>query len=307
VDRGTEDSLNQAIQYFDQAIVRDSSSALAYAGLAEAYIGLSGFYVDPRLAIPKARDAAETAVRLDGSLANAHGALGFIHLVYDWDGPAAEQAFSRALDLNPTLASARLSYAGYLATQARYDEATNEIRRATDLDPLSIRTHTFGTLFMLFTRRYDEAIDLARRGLEFAPNAAFALAFQGVAYSEQRRSADAIRNLERAAQLDKSPTILALYAHVLADADRRGEALAIVRQLEEAMKHRYFCPYEVGTVYVRLGDSDKAYEWFAKGTRERADCMAWLGVEPWVDPFRADPRYSGLLREIGLVPHSHLQ
>ena len=147
----------------------DPANALAQAGLAEAYTGLSGFYVDPRDVMPKAKRAAENAVRLDESLAGAHAALGYIHLVYDWDGPAAEKALLRALDLNPTLATARLSYAAYLTSQARHEEAVGEIRRAVEFDPLSIRTHSFGTLFMLFTRRFDLAIDLARRGWSWNP------------------------------------------------------------------------------------------------------------------------------------------
>ena len=174
--------------------------------------------------MPKAKQAAETALRLDESLADAHAVLGFIHLVYDWDGPAAEKELLRALDLNPTLATARLHYAAYLASQARHDEAVREVRRAVDLDPLSIRTHAFGSMFLLFSRRYDEAIELARKGLEFEPNSAFALAFQGVAYAEQGRFDEAVANLERAAQLDNSLTILALQAHVLAVAGQKEQA-----------------------------------------------------------------------------------
>ena len=118
--------LRKAIQYFDAAIAKDPENALAHAGLAEAYSELSGFYVHPREAMPKAKQAAETAMRLDESLADAHATLGFIHLVYDWDGPAAEKELLRALDLNPTLALARLRYAAYLASQARHDESVRE-------------------------------------------------------------------------------------------------------------------------------------------------------------------------------------
>ena len=303
--KATEESLRKAVDYFNVAIEKDPGNASAYAGLAEAYTGLSGFYVHPQEVMPKARQAAETAIRLDDSLAYAHAALGFIRLVYEWDGPGAEQSLLRALELNPTLASARLSYAAYLTSQARHDDGVREIRRAVDLDPLSIRTNAFATLFLLFSRSYDEAIELARRGLEFEPNAAFTLAFQGIAFSEQGRFAEAVSNVERAAKLDNSPTILSLKAHVLAVVGRKEEARALLVQLEEMMKQRYFCPYEIGTVYVSLGDKDTAYKWFRKGTAERADCMAWLGVEPWLDPFRADPRYATLLRDIGLTPPVH--
>ena len=302
IAKGTEEGLRKATEYFEAAIVKDPTSALAQAGLAEAYTELNGFYMDPKDAMPRAKRAAETALRLDDSLADAHAALGYIHLVYDWDGPGAERELLRALDLNPTLAIARLRYAAYLTSQARYDDAVHEVNRAVNLDPLSARTHAFGTLFLLFSRRYDEAIDLARRGLELEPGSGFLLAFQGAAYAQQHRFEEAVANLQRAVLLDNSLTIRALRAHVLAVAGQKSEALRSVRQLEADTKGRYFCPYEIGTVYVSLGDMDSACEWFRKGVEGRADCMAWLGIEPWMDPFRSDPRYARFVTEIGLTP-----
>jgi serine/threonine-protein kinase len=298
--KANEEGLRRAVQYFEAAIANEPENALAHAGLAEAYTGLNGFYMDPLDAMPRAKRAAETALRLDDSLADAHAALGYIHLVYDWDGPAAEKELLRALDLNPSLAIVRLKYAAYLTSQSRHDHAVQEIRRAVDLDPKSIQTHTFGTLFLLFTRRYDDAIELARQGLEFEPDSGFTLAFQGYALAEQRRFTEAVDNLQRAVQLDNSPTIRSIHAHVLAVAGRHAEARRIVQQIEKESKNRYFCPYEIGSVYVSLGDQDSAHNWFRKGVEGRADCMAWLGIEPWLDPFRSDPRYQGLLKDIGL-------
>ena len=302
VAKATEEGVRKAIQYFGTAVAGDPANAMAHAGLAEAYAALSGFYVHPREIMPKAKQAAETALRLDESVADAHAVLGFIHLVYDWNGPAAEKELLRALELNPTLASARLHYAAYLASQARNEESVREVRRAVDLDPLSARTHAFGSMFLIFSRRYDEAIELARKGLELEPNHAFALSFQGLAYAEQGRFEEALANMQRAAQRGDNPTIAALQAHVLAVAGQKEQAKKLILQLEEAFKDRYFCPYEIGHVYVSLGDVDTAYQWFRKGVGDRADCMAWLGVEPWIDPFRSDQRYVSLIREVGLTP-----
>ena len=106
-------------------------------------------------------------------------------------------------------------------------------------------------------------------------------------------------NLQRAVRLDDSLTIRALQAHVFAVAGRNAEAAAVIREVQEAAKHRYFCPYEIATVYASLGDNETAYKLFRKGTHERADCMPWLGVEPWLNRFRLDPRYRTLLRDIG--------
>ena len=217
---------------------------MAYAGLAEAYVGLSGFHLPPREVMPKAKRAAETALSLDESLASAHAVLGFIHLVYDWDGPAAERALLRALELNPTLATARLHRAAHLTTQARHDEAVREIWRAVEFDPISIRTNSIATSLLLFTERYDEAIELARRGLEFEPNSAFALAFQAVAYVHQGRYAEAVANVKKAEQLDQSATILSLEAVVLAVAGLKDEAKRVIQRVEDIASNQYFCPYE---------------------------------------------------------------
>ena len=301
-NQGTEEGLKKAIQQFDLAIARDPGYASAYAGLAEAYMGLSSFYVHPRDAMPKAKAAALSALKLDASLADAHAALGYIHLIYDWDGPAAARELQRAIQLNPSLSTARLNYAAYLSTQGRHDEGVLEIRRAVELDPLSLRAHADGASLLLFARRYDEAIELARKGLELDSNFAFGLAFQGLAYVEQGRFQEAISNLQKAALLDKSPTILALAAHVHAAAGQKGEAERLIHEVEEGARHRYFCPYEIGAAYVTLGDHDTAVKWFRKGVEDRADCMAWLGVEPWIDSFRSDPRYAELLRDVGLAP-----
>ena len=85
-------------------------------------------------------------------------------------------------------------------------------------------------------------------------------------------------------------------------AGHKGEAQKLIRSVEEGAQHRYFCPYEIGAAYVCLGDPDTAVKWFRQGVKDRADCMAWLGVEPWIEPFRSDPRYAQLLREVGLAP-----
>ena len=122
--------------------------------------------------------------------------------------------------------------------------------------------------------------------------------------AEQGRIKEAVDNMQRAARLDSSPTILALQAHVLAVAGQKAEARQLIRHVEESTKAGYFCPYEIASAYVSLADADAAYTWFRKGVEDRADCMAWLGAEPWIEPFRADPRYHELLRDVGLDPRA---
>jgi TolB-like protein/Tfp pilus assembly protein PilF len=247
-NKRTEEGLRTAVGFFKAANGRDPEYAPAHAGLAAAYTELSGFYLDPRHAMPQARRAAETAIQLDETLAEAHAALGYVHLAFEWDGPAAERSLLRALDLNPTLVMARLNYAAYLTTQKRHDDAVREIRRAVALDPLSIHTYTFGATLLTFTRRYDEAIELARHGLELEPDSALTTAVQGVAYAEQRRFREALDSLERAVRLDSSLTILALQARVLADAGRKAEAEKTLRHIEDATRSSYFRSCKLATV-----------------------------------------------------------
>jgi tetratricopeptide (TPR) repeat protein len=189
-------------------------------------------------------------------------------------------------------------------TAGRPEEAVLEVGRAVELDPLSVRTYTRGTLFLIFARRYDEAIALARKGQDLDPSFPFTVAWAGVAQAEQRRFREAVGSLQKALRLSNHPAILSLGAHVHAVAGERVEAQTLIQRAEEAAEHRYFCPYEIGTAYVSLGDADTAFRWFRKGVEDRADCMAWLDVEPWIAPFRSDPRYGQLLRDVGLAPRA---
>jgi TolB-like protein/tRNA A-37 threonylcarbamoyl transferase component Bud32/Tfp pilus assembly protein PilF len=299
-NRNIEDGLRKAIPYFEQAIAKDPGYAEAYVGLAEAYIALSSDYERPRDVLPKAKSAASTALKLNDSLADAHAHLGFIHLFYDWDASGAERELARAIELNPNSASARISHAGYFLAVGKPKEAVPEIRLAVQLDPLSLRTHALGTIFLIFARQYDEAIEQARRALELEPRFGLAVGFQGLAYAEQGRFAEAVASLEKAAQLDKGAMVALFRAHVHAVAGNKSEAAKLVNEVEKDAEHAYICPYEIATAYVSLRNNDKAYEWLRRGIEERADCMAWLGVEPWMEPFRSDRRYPQLLREVGL-------
>ena len=299
--RTTEEGLRKSISYFEQAIAKDPAYAEAYAGLAETYSILSSNFDRPRDVMPRAKSAVETALKLDDNLAEAHATMGHIHLFYDWDAAAAERELTRAIQLNPSLASAHVGRAGYFLATGNRELAVPEIRLAFQLDPLSLRTHALGIIFLIFAQRYDEAIEQAHKTLELEPRFGVALAFQGLAYAEQGRFKEAVVNLEKAAQLDTTATVTLFRAHVHAVAGHKEQAQKLITEIEGASEHAYICPYEIATAYVSLRQNDKAQQWLRKGIEERADCMAWLAVEPWMEPFRSDPRYEELLREIGLA------
>jgi eukaryotic-like serine/threonine-protein kinase len=304
LNAGTEDGLKKAIQHFESAIAKAPNHAAAYAGVAEAYVLLSSWFMHPHEAMPKARAAAERALQLDESLATGYAVLGHIHLLYDFDAAGAERELRRAMQLNPSDPAARFFFGAYLMTQHRYEEGVTEIRHGADLDPLSVQTYTLGVFLLTIARHYDEAIALANRGLELNPDFALTRALQAAAYLEQGRVKDALANVEQAMRQDRNPTVLGFGAHVHAVAGNKQEAEKLLKEVEEGAKQRYFCPYEIATAYVSMRDFDGAAKWFRKGVEDRADCMAWLGIEPWLEPFRSDPRYPELLRDVGLAPRA---
>jgi serine/threonine-protein kinase len=177
--------------------------------------------------------------------------------------------------------------------------ASPEGRRASNLDPLSLRISSDVLYTLVLSRRYDEAIEECRKALAREPNFAFAHAWMGVAYTQQRRFPEAVAALQKAQQLDPNYTIALLLAHVEAAAGNRAAAGKLVREIEEAAKHRYVCDYEIATVYTTLGEKDQAFRWLKRGEEQQCNCLMWLRSEPWMDPLRADPRYVALIKRVG--------
>ena len=249
---------------------------MAHAGLAEAYAALSGFYVHPREVMPKAKQAAETALRLDESVADAHAVLGLHHLVYDWDETRRGEGAAACARSNPTLASARLHYAAISQVRRGNEESAREVGRAVYFDPLSARTHAFGSMFLNSRGATRKRSNWARKGLELEPNHAFALAFQGLAYAEQGRFEQSHRQSASAVQRGDNPTIVALQAHVYALAGQKEQAKT--RSCNSKRNSRTDTSARTNRSRdVDPGDLDTAYQWFRKGVVGscRLHGMAW--------------------------------
>ena len=153
---------------------------------------------------------------------------------------------------------------------------------------------------LLGARQFDEAIAQSRRILEREPNFAVAHAIAALGYGEKGQFEQAIESMEKATKIESNTTFTALTAHVQAAKGNRREAEKLLAELKEVSSRRYVCAYEMADAYVKLGDKKQAYEWLEKGKQERADCMAWLLSEPWMDPLRGDRQYRELLDQIGL-------
>jgi serine/threonine-protein kinase len=303
LNRLTDDGFFKGRDNFQQAIDKDPNYGLAYAGLADAYNQLGSFDVLPsKEAFPKAREAAEKALKLDEGLAEAHSALAVVKFSYDWDFVAAEREFQRALDINPNYSDGHKLNSYYLTAMGRFDEAVAEAKRAQELDPLSVEKHAaIGDAFY-FQRRYDQAIEQHRKALEMDSNSGFSHWELGRTLTAQGKYTEAIEELKKAIPLSgASPDEPAELARTYALAGKRDEALKIVDELMQTSKHKHVAPTVMASIYGALGDKTQAFAFLDKAFDDRDFILVMLNVEPMFDPLRADPRFNNLSRRVGFI------
>ena len=300
---GKREQLPKAIEYFQSAIKEDPTYAPAYAGLATCYNSQGSVVfgaLPPTEARRRAEEAAVKALQLDGSLAEAHAALGYAYH-YTWNWAEAEQALKRAIELNPNSSEAHSMYSRHLSAMGRAEEAIAEANRAQELDPHSLYMSTVRGFVLTNLRRYDEAIEQLRRVIALDPNNYAAHWFLGNAYANDRRFTEAIATSERAVLMsNREPSALGVLGRCYALAGRKVEANKTLDELLELSRRRYVTPVAMVHVYIGLGDKDRAFAWLEKAYRERSNLMAFLKVEPMADLLRSDPRFDDLLRRMEL-------
>ena len=300
-NKRNEEGFRRAVAYFNQAIERDPSYALAYAGLADTYSLMSDYsIVPPREAMPKARAAAERALALDESLAEAHTSLAFVRMAYDWQWEAAGRDFERALELSPNYATAHQWYASYLVQVGRFGEALSEIKRAQELDPLAPIISANAGLYHYYARQYDRAVEQLRKTIEVDEQFGVAHLYLGYVYLQQPgRTAEAVAEFQKAQDyMGEDPETLSALGHAYAAAGRRADAQKILDQLRERSARGYVSPYFMAVVYAGLGEHERAFEWLEKSYEDRHPGMILLKSDPRFDPLRRDPRLSNLIRRI---------
>jgi tetratricopeptide (TPR) repeat protein len=299
-NKRTSESLQKGIDYFNQAIQKDSRYALAYAGLADSYIILGNFgLVPPKDAYPKAKIAAEEALKLDSDLVEAQVSLAFVKALFERDWPGAEAGFRRAIELNSNYGPAHQWYGVCLAGAGRLDEAVTELKRAQQVDPLSLTiSSVVGWMFYL-ARDYDKAIAQEKIALEMDPNFALAHRYLGLAYEQKGMYAEAISEFQKARALSASrPSDSSSLAHAYALAGRTAEAQQILHKAKE--RDVYFPAYDIALIHVGLGQKDPAFEWLDQAVEERSPWLIHLTVDPRFDPLRSDRRFKNLIQQIGL-------
>ena len=298
--------LNKGVEYFQQAIAKDPGYAQAYDGLADSYIWLAVFgFSSPQEAYPKAKDAALRSLEIDGTLAEAHTSLARIKAEYDWDWSGAEGEFQRAIELNPSYATAYQWHGSVLATMGRPEEAIANYRRALELDPLSpIMNASLGQAFY-YTRQYDQAIEQLQKTLELDPNLNPARAFLALSYLQKSMNEEAIAEFEKQVAISHGHVwALADLGYAYAMAGRRIEAEKLRDHVNQISRQEFVPADAMGHIYVGLGEKGKAFEWLEKGYERRSLGLAGvdLKVDPLWDPLRSDPRFADLLRRMNLRP-----
>jgi eukaryotic-like serine/threonine-protein kinase len=300
--RWTEQGFYKAIEYFQQAVEKDPSYALAHTGVADSYVLLGwNSYLPPKEAFPKAKAAAMTALRFDPDLGEAHTPLAAVLWLYDWQWEKAHTEFQRSLELNPTYPTANHWNAEYVMTMGRHVEALAKMKNSQELDPLSlIISVAIGWAFYM-ARRYDEALEQLQRTVELDPNYPVTYWILGLLYRRTGRCELAIPEGEKAVQLSGgSPLMRAALAHSYGEAGRTNEARRLLDDLTELAKRRYVAPHFLAGIHIGLRENDRAMEYLEKSYEEHSHWLIYLHIDPSMDELRDNLRFQDLLQRVGL-------
>jgi TolB-like protein/Tfp pilus assembly protein PilF len=299
----TEDALHKSITSFEQAITSDPGYAPAYSGLAEAY-ALLGFRggLPSKDALSSAKRAALKAIELDDALAEPHASLAFIAETYEWDWPAAEREYKRALELNPGYAQAHNWYGGYLTYTGRFNEGVAEAMRARELDPLSLPLNNALAGRLLAAGRYDEALRQVQTTLELDEHFAPAHQTLGWVYLHGGKQDDAIREFQNALELaGAADTDIQLdLGFAYAVSGRPDEARRILANLQQLHQQGIVPAASLAILHGALGESNEAFVWLEKAYQERDPQLTYLKAGRRFEPLREDPRFGQLVRRVGL-------
>lgn len=292
----------EGLKYYEQAVTRDPSYALAYVGLAASYKELGTWgALPPKEAASQATQAVEKALALDDTLADAHAVLGHIHFLWDWDWQSAEREYKRALELGPASTDTRIQYAIYLSAIGRNDDAVAVMREARAVDPVSQPSNGLLGIVYYWAHSFDEAIDQFQKTLAMYPDSAVDHHFLGSCYEQKAIYPEALEEYIKEKSLYGTPK------QELATSRRAFEKSGMQGFLEEELKSAVapskghdLNSYRIAELYVRLGEKNQAFHWLEKAYQERRHNMALIKTEPMLDSLHSDPRFSDLLRRLSL-------
>jgi tetratricopeptide (TPR) repeat protein len=300
-NRRTGEGYSAGLRFFEEAIQKDPTYALAHVGVADTYLLLGYFLAgiqSPSEAMPMAKASLSRALEIDRTSAEAFASRAYIRAIYDYDWLEAEEDFKRAIELGPGYATARQWYSVYLTAMGRHDEALVESRLTRKLDPLSGIANVTPGWTHYFARQYDRAIEEFERALELDHDFVPARLMLGWAYTQKGLWTEAIDELRQALETDRNPALVAKMGEAYAVSGKRTEALEAIRTLQEMSETRYVDGYHFATVYAGLGEKDQALEWLFKAFEARSNSLILLNVDPVFDSLRSDPRFQDLLRRM---------
>jgi TolB-like protein/DNA-binding winged helix-turn-helix (wHTH) protein/Tfp pilus assembly protein PilF len=303
-NKRTAGGLKAALAYFNQAVDEDPKYAQAYSGLADTY-GLLGdwqYAVMPsKEALPKAKAAAVKALELDSSLSEAHTSLGYCLRSFEWDFDSAEKEFRRAIEINPSYATAHHWNAMNLGLLGRHKEALAEMKKAVSLDPLSLIINSDLAEFLLLTHSYDESVKQSRKIIEMDPNFAIGHKQLGDAYLLTKMDKEAVAELQKAVRLSGgSPICIAELARAYVTSGNRNEAVKLLGDLEKNSNASFSDAPQIAMIYASMGDNEQAMHWLKRAYEARFNPSILL--RSGFDPLRSDPRFEDFMRRVGLPP-----
>ncbi len=298
------DSVKLSISYFEQAIEKQPDYALAYAGLADAYMLLGNQEallggLPPSETLPKAKSALTKALNLDKNLAEAYATKAWLTVWETGDADLAIQDLRRALEINPNLSHTHHYYGIALLVQGKFDESLAEMKKAQEIDQFSLIVNlNIGTV-LFRAKRYDEAETQARKTLELDPNFARGYWLLGLIEEQQGKFPEAILSFQRAVELSGNGTLaLASLAHAYAKSGNRPEAEKILGELLKNQQTRYVAPDYLAMIYTALGDKDKAFAQLERAAEDRPFSMFQLDIEQRLAELKTDPRFQKIKAEM---------
>src|SRR6516164_1664929 len=303
IGQRSEDALNKAMAYFEQALLLDANCARACSGIADCCTLLTWFgAMWPREAGSRASSAAARALELDSTLGEAHASVGLVRFWHTWDWQGAEEMFVRAIELNPSYAMARQWYASFLNAMGRHEEAREQLLRAREIDPHAMIIQMNMADPPFFARDYARAVEYLAALLRNVPQFFPAMFNLGRSYVQMGKYPEAIAAFENAITLSGNREGKPALAHAYALAGRTEQARQILGDLKNDHSDRYIASPMIARVHLGLGEIDQAMDWLEKGYEERSNWMSFLKVDPVWDPLRRDPRFRSLLeKKVGLT------
>lgn len=300
-NKRTADGLKRGLECFQLALAEDENYAAAYVGVADTLIMFGNLAVmPPREAFSRAKQSAMRALEIDDEMAEAHSSLGYAKWSLDWDWPAAEAEYTRAIELNPGYATARQWYSLFLASMGRTDEAIAEARRAEEIDPVSLTIKSNAGMVLFLCHRYDQAIEQCRKALEMDPNFYLAHLYIGWACDQKGAHDEAIAAVQQAlAQSAGGMLALGSLAYSYALSGDRREAHRILTQLEQLSERTYVPAIYSAVIYAGLGETDSAFLWLDRAYDDRSNWLTLLKVDPRLDNLHSDDRFQKLMRRVG--------